>query len=323
VRRKPRIGLALGSGSARGWAHIGAIRALEERGVKPDIICGSSIGALVGAAYASGQLDKLEKWSTSLAWTTVVRLMDLSWSGGLIRGARLFNLFNTILDDVDIEQLAVPFGAVATELGSGREVWLRHGKMLDAVRASCALPGIFRPAVRDGVLLVDGGLVNPVPVSMCRALGADIVIAIDLSWGKLGIYRDRSRDKGGGKSEDKAGRLDALPDGTVEMPVAPREMPGWLGKLGRGWMARTAKKVEEQVREQIKMPSILEVFTTSLDIVEMRVARSRLSGDPADVLLTPLLPGFGTMEFHRAQEAIDEGRASVERMAPLIEQVIG
>jgi NTE family protein len=327
VRRKPRIGLALGSGSARGWAHIGAIRALEERGVKPDIICGSSIGALVGAAYASGQLDKLEKWCTGLAWTTVVRLMDLSWSGGLIRGARLFNLFNTILDDVDIDQLPVPYGAVATELGSGREIWLRHGKMLDAVRASCALPGIFRPAVRDGVLLVDGGLVNPVPVSMCRALGADIVIAIDLSWGKLGVYRNRKHDKGAGKDPDKGGEQggdgDSLPDSTVEMPVAPREMPGWLGRLGRGWMARTAKKVEEQVREQIKMPSILEVFTTSLDIVEMRVARSRLSGDPADVLLTPLLPGFGTMEFHRAKEAIEEGRASVERMGPLIEQVIG
>ena len=305
----------MGSGSARGWAHIGAIRALEERGVKPDVICGSSIGALVGAAYASGQLDKLEKWCTSLGWTTVVRLMDLSWSGGLIRGARLFNLFNTILDDVDIDQLPVPYGAVATELGSGREVWLRHGKMLDAVRASCAMPGIFRPAVRDGVLLVDGGLVNPVPVSMCRALGADVVIAVDLSWGKLGVYRDR------GKGKEDSGN--ALPDGTVEMPVAPREMPGWLGRLGRGWMARTAKKVEEQVKDHIRMPSILEVFTTSLDIVEMRVARSRLSGDPADVLLTPLLPGFKTMDFHRSREAIEEGRAAVERMAPLIEQVIG
>ena len=311
MRRKPRIGLALGSGSARGWAHIGAIRALEERGVKPDVICGSSIGALVGAAYASGQLDKLEQWCTSLAWTTVVRLMDLSWSGGLIRGARLFNLFNTILEDVDIDQLPVPYGAVATELGSGREIWLRHGKMLDAVRASCAMPGIFRPAVRDGVLLVDGGLVNPVPVSMCRALGADVVVAVDLSWGKLGVYRDR------GKGQEDSGN--ALPDGTVEMPHAPSAMPGWLGKLGRGWLARAAKKVDDQ----IKMPSILEVFTTSLDIVEMRVARSRLAGDPADILLTPLLPGFRTMDFHRSREAIEEGRAAVERMAPLIEQVIG
>ena len=319
MRRKPRIGLALGSGSARGWAHIGAIHALEERGVKPDIICGSSIGALVGAAYASGQLDKLEQWCTSLAWTTVVRLMDISWSGGLIRGARLFNLFNTILDDVDIDQLSVPYGAVATELGSGREIWLRHGKMLDAVRASCAMPGIFRPAVRDGVLLVDGGLVNPVPVSMCRALGADVVIAIDLSWGKLGVYRNRKLEKEADKGGEKSIDRDALPDSTVDMPVAPREVPGWLGKLGRGWVARAAKNVEEQVR----MPSILEVFTTSLDIVEMRVARSRLSGDPADVLLTPLLPGFRTMDFHRSKEAIEEGRAAVERMGPLIEQVIG
>ena len=144
MRRKPRLGLALGSGSARGWAHIGAIRALEERGVKPDVVCGSSIGALVGAAYASGELDRLEKWVTGLAWTTVVRLMDLSWRGGLIRGTRLFTLFSTILDDRDIDQLPVPYGAVATELDSGRELWLRHGKMLEAVRASCAMPGIFR-----------------------------------------------------------------------------------------------------------------------------------------------------------------------------------
>jgi len=311
LRRKPRIGFALGSGSARGWAHIGAIRALEERGVKPDVICGSSIGALVGAAYASGQLDKLEQWCTSLAWTTVVRLMDLSWSGGLIRGARLFNLFNKILDDVDIDQLPVPYGAVATELGSGREIWLRHGKVLDAVRASCAIPGLFTPVMREDAVLVDGGLVNPVPVSMCRALGADVVIAIDLSWGKLGVYRDR------GKGLEDSGN--ALPDGTVQMPIAPREMPGWLGRFGRGWLARAAKQVEDQV----KMPSILEVFTTALDIVEMRVARSRLAGDPADILLTPLLPGFRTMDFHRSKEAIEEGRASVERMAPLIEQVIG
>jgi NTE family protein len=295
VRRKPRIGLALGSGSARGWAHIGAIRALEERGVKPDIICGSSIGALVGAAYASGQLEKLEKWCTSLAWTTVVRLMDISWSGGLIRGARLFNLFNTILDDVDIDQLAVPYGAVATELGSGREIWLRHGKMLDAVRASCAMPGIFRPAVRDGVLLVDGGLVNPVPVSMCRALGADLVIAVDLSWGKLGPYRDRGRC------------------------VAPREMPGWLSRIRPGRVKKGAK--QEEVAASV--PSIFEVFNISLDVVEIRVARSRLSGDPADVLITPLLPDFATMDYHRAKEAIDEGRVAVERMAPLLEQVIG
>lgn len=295
MRRKPRIGLALGSGSARGWAHIGAIRALEERGIKPDLVCGTSIGALVGAAYASGQLEQLEKWVTGLAWTTVVRLMDLTWRGGLIRGNRLFTLFRTIFQDQEIDDLPIPYGAVATELYSGRELWLRHGKLLDAVRASCAMPGLFTPVLRDNVVLVDGGLVNPVPVSMCRALGAELVIAVDLSWGKLGPYRERGR------------------------AVAPREVPGWLARLRPGWVEKKGQPPEPQET----IPSIFEVFSTSLDVVEMRVARSRLSGDPADVLLTPLLPDYATMDYHRAKEAIEEGRAAVERMGPLLEQVIG
>jgi len=294
MRRKPRIGFALGAGSARGWAHIGAIRALEERGIKPDFICGTSIGALVGAAYASGELDRLEKWVNGLAWTTVVRLMDLTWRGGLIRGQRLFTLFRTMFEERNIDDLPIPYGAVATELYSGRELWLRHGNLMDAVRASTAMPGLFTPVVRDNVLVVDGGLVNPVPVSMCRALGAEIVIAIDLSWGKLGAYRERGR------------------------AVAPREMPGWLTRLRPGWDGKRA-----HVEGTPAIPSIFEVFATSLDVVEVRVARSRLSGDPADVLITPLLPDFATMDYHRAKEAIEEGRASVERMAPLLEQVIG
>src|SRR5918996_349055 len=135
MRRKPRIGLALGAGSARGWAHIGAIRALEERGIQPDVVCGTSIGALVAAAYASNQLHRLEEWVSGLAWTTVVRLMDLTWKGGLIRGERLFTLFRTILEDREIAELPLPYGAVATELHSGRELWLRHGKVLEAGRA--------------------------------------------------------------------------------------------------------------------------------------------------------------------------------------------
>ncbi len=294
MQRRPRIGLALGAGGARGWAHIGAIRALEERGVKPDLVCGTSIGALVGAAYASGELDRLEKWVTALAWTTVVRLMDLTWRGGLIRGQRLFTLFRTIFQDRDIEGLPIPYGAVATELYSGRELWLRHGNLLDAVRASCALPGLFTPVIRENAVLVDGGLVNPVPVSMCRALGAELVIAVDLSWGKLGPYRDRGRD------------------------VAPREVPGWLARLRPGWVEKKSKAQERPI-----IPSIFEVFNTALDVVEMRVARSRLSGDPADVLITPLLPDFATMDYHRANEAIEEGRTAVERMGPLLEQVIG
>jgi NTE family protein len=287
--RKPRIGLALGSGSARGWAHIGAIRALEEHGVKPDLVCGTSIGALVGAIYASGQLDALERWVSGLAWSQVVRLMDLTWKGGLIRGQRLFNLFRTTFEDRELSELDMPFGCVATELTSGREIWLRHGKLLEAVRASVAAPGLFTPVVRDGTLLVDGGLVNPVPVSMCRAFGAEIVIAVDLSWGKLGPYRNMGR----------------------ELPSASER--SWLERLRRRGAAGPSEP---------PIPSIFEVFNTALDIVEQRVARSRLAGEPADVLITPLLPDFGTMEYHRAAEAIAEGRAAVERMLPLLEQVI-
>jgi NTE family protein len=301
MRRKPRIGLALGAGSSRGWAHIGAIRALEDRGIKPDIVCGSSIGALVGAAYASAQLHRLEEWVSGLAWTTVVRLMDLTWKGGLIRGERLFKLFRSTFEDYDISELPVMYGAVATELASGREVWLRDGKVLDAVRASIALPGLFTPAIRDGMVLVDGGLVNPVPVSMCRALGADLVIAVDLSWGKFGPYRDRGKDRG-------------------EAVSAPREVPGWLERLKPSWLERPPAP---QHLDRVSIPSIFEVFNTALDIGMQRVARSRLAGDPADVLITPLLPDFGSMEYHRAREAMDEGRAAVERMAPLLEQVIG
>jgi NTE family protein len=288
LARKPKIGLALGSGSARGWAHIGAIRALEEHGVQPDLICGTSIGALVGAVYASGQLDRLETWVSGLAWMKVVRLMDLTWKGGLIRGQRLFTLFRGLFDDCDIAQLPMPFGAIATELSSGREIWLREGSILDVARASCAMPGLFTPVVRNGTVLVDGGLVNPVPVSMCRALGAEIVIAVDLSWGKLGPYRNMGRD---------------LPP--------KRENSSWLGRL-----------VGRAASDEPTIPSIFEVFNTAMDIVEQRVARSRLSGEPADVLITPLLPDFGTMEYHRAKEAIAEGRAAVARMAPMLEHVI-
>ncbi|HMA24280.1 MAG TPA: patatin-like phospholipase family protein, partial [Gemmatimonadaceae bacterium] len=186
--RKPSVGLALGSGSARGWAHIGVIRVLERAGIRPDVICGTSIGALVGAAYAGHELDRFEQWVLGMKLSDVISFMDVRLSGGLLKGDRLVEFFRRTFPDRNIEDLPIAFGAVATALHTGAEVWLRGGSTVDAVRASFALPGLFTPAVRDDVVLVDGGLVNPVPVSLARAMGAEIVIAVDLSADMIGRH---------------------------------------------------------------------------------------------------------------------------------------
>ena len=186
--RKPRVGLALGSGSARGWAHIGVIRALEQAGIHPDIVCGTSIGALVGAAYAAGDLDRLEQWVMGLRVRDIVAFMDVSLRCGLFKGERLIDFFRRHFADRPIEELSIPFAAVATALHGGAEVWMRSESTLEAVRASIALPGLFAPIFRNDVLLVDGGLVNPVPVSLARAMGADVVVAVDLCSDLLGRH---------------------------------------------------------------------------------------------------------------------------------------
>jgi NTE family protein len=261
-------------------------------------VCGASIGALVWAAYAAGELERLERWVTGLAWTDVLKLVDPSWRGGLIKGQKLFDFLRAHFEDRELGTLGVAYGAVATDLGSGREIWLRDGKVLEAVRASIAMPGVFPPVRRDGLLLVDGGLVNPVPVSMCRALGAEVVVAVDLGWAKLG----RQRPKAPGR---RAGAVQAI-------------LPPWLERFE--WLSNLADEVSaEQERESA--PSILEVFMTSIDIMQVRVARSRLAGDPAEVMVTPMLPDFVTMDFHRAAEAIGEGRAAAARARPMLERM--
>ncbi len=285
---KPRIGLALGAGSARGWAHIGVIRALEAAGVHVDVICGCSIGALVGAAYADGDLDDLERWVSGLTWKDVVGLLDVSLNGGLIKGNKLLAFFERHFVDKDIAALPLPFACVATDLATGREVWLREGSVSAAVRASIAVPGLLAPINRDGRLLVDGGLVNPVPVSLCRALGADIVIAVDLGSDIVGSSLRR-----GLAEEDRHG-------------------PGWTERL---LTSMGLKRDHDQ-------PSVASVLSTSLQIMQSRIARSRLAGEPADVLISPRLAHLGLMDYHRATEAIPEGSAAVKRMLPYIEYAL-
>lgn len=285
---KPRIGLALGSGSARGWAHIGVIRALEKAGVHPDIVCGTSIGALVGAAYAIGELDRLERFVLGLRMPDVVGFMDVGLSGGVLKGDRLMEHFRRGVADRAIEQLRMPFAAVATSLRTGAEVWLRDGSTLDAVRASIALPGLFAPVRSKGSLLVDGGLVNPVPVSLARAMGADVVIAVDLGSDVLG-----RRFRAAPAREAHAG------------PVQE-----WMRQLQHNLGALAHEQSAEE-----PMPSILDVLATCMDIVNVRVARSRLAGEPPEVLVAPRLARLRLLDFDRAREAIDEGHRAVERVA--------
>jgi NTE family protein len=286
--------LALGSGSARGWAHVGIIRALERAGISPAIVCGTSIGALVGAAYAAGELDRFELWVKGLTWQAVVGLLDLTVSGGLIQGGRLVEFFRSRYDDRGIAGLPKDFGCVATELATGREVWLREGPVIDAVRASVALPGLMTPVLRDERLLVDGGLVNPVPVSLCRAMAAEIVSAVDLNWDLIGRRHHAPEDPGATAASADSSILDAI-----------------FAKF----------RPSAGLHQPTEMPSVLDVLTTSLNIMQVRITQSRLAGEPADVMIRPRLAGVVAMDYHRAAVAIAEGERAAAQAVPMIQDL--
>jgi NTE family protein len=312
VRRHTRIGLALGGGAARGWAHIGAIRALQEAGIKPDVICGTSIGALVGAVYANGDLDWLEQWVSRLTWQSVVRLLDLRASGGLLAGKKMIRPIANQLKGREIHELQLGYAAVATELDTGREVWLNDGSVVEAVRASIAIPGLFTPVRHNGVWLVDGSLSNPVPVSVARAMRADFVIAIDLNNDLL-----NGRDFGGASATPPVPDPDAPPAGNLRRNGKP--WPRWLAPNP----GTTSEDARIPVAPSARVPSILSAIAQSLDIMQVRISRSRLAGEPADILIQPRLGGVSIFDFHRATPAIAEGRAAVELMMPAIRAHLG
>lgn len=292
---QPKLGLALGSGSARAWAHVGVIRALAEQGITPDCVSGCSMGAMVGAAFASGCIDKMETWARSLDRMRIVKLLDIGWPGSLVKGDRLLELFQGQFANGDFSDLLLPFAAVATDLASGQEVWLQEGSVADAVRASCTIPGLFEPVLHQGRYLVDGALVNPVPVSLCRALGADIVIAVNLG---LAVSGQSARLNSGKPRTPplKQRLLNALIPRHIESPAVP---------------------VDCDVQ-----PSLLETFLGAIDIMQDRIAQSHLIAQPADVILTPQLAQIGMFEFHRAAQSIDEGYEAVERMLPEIREAL-
>jgi len=306
-----KIGLALGSGSARGWAHIGVIRSLQEAGVGVDLACGTSIGALVAGALAAGFLDRLDEWVHTLSWADILRFIDVTFPWfGLIEGERITGYFRENLSDARIEDLDMPFAAVATDLKTGREVIIRKGPLMDAIRASISMPGIFTPCRYGARWLVDGGLVDPVPVSLCRTLGADIVIAVDLNADIM--EKRRSRKSPVDRIVQGAGKNN---------PILPAKLISFLyGKLPP--VHPSVARLFAQGKEA-RGPSIFEVMATSIHIMQYQITRQRLAMDKPEILVVPRLAHIGLLEFNRAGEAVREGYEAMNRLLPRLRNLAG
>lgn len=293
MTRKRKIGLALGSGGARGWCHLGVLSALEEMGVEADIIAGCSAGALVGAAEAGGVRRELETWARALTQGSFLQLVDLRPArGGLFAGREIANVLSRWGLDCEIGDLKRRFVAVATDLETGREVWLREGPLLPAVRASVSMPGIFTPQLIDGKWLVDGGLTNPVPISVVRALGADVIIGVNPNAKPPG--RIWVPERGGDVWDAIAARLEAF--------------------LPEGWVP--------QAEEGPPPPQGTEVVNAAIDMLTEYLRRTRLAADPPDVMIDVDLRALSVMSFHEAEAAIAAGRKAVADCAERIAEAV-
>ena len=306
--KKPGIALVLGGGAARGWAHIGVIRELAEMGIEPDLVVGTSVGSIVGGAYASGNLEQFEEWIIGLGRVDIIRLLDAKMTGGgFLQGNSLMAAIKKRTGDPRIEDLDIPFACVATELGTGREVWLREGSLLDACRASIALPGMFAPSrMREDKLLVDGGLVNPVPVSLARAMGGDLVIAVNLNGDLIGRHFFVHTAGEAVSDEEWDRTLEAIEE--KDTLIAK-----WAAKMRTGFGVRLDSYISSLRKQESPDPGLFDVIAGSVDIMQDRITRSRMAGEPPDVHITPRLSHVGLMEFDRGQECIKEGRAATRR----------
>jgi NTE family protein len=300
----PRIGLALGGGAARGWAHIGVLRVLEKAGIRPDVIAGTSMGALAGGAWAADRLDQLEEFARAMTKRRMFGFMDWRIGGnGLISGGRLAKLLELNFGETLIEDLPIKYAAIATELSSGHEIWLTRGNLIQSMRASYALPGIFTPIKIGGRWLADGALVNPIPVSAARALGARVVIAVNLHsdvFGKGTVIQD-------------SGPLAGSEEPPIQVPATkPRNLFGNVFGFPRSRVQTPADGPR----------GISTVMMDAFNITQDRISRSRLAGDPPDVMISPRLNGIGLFEFYRAEEAIKAGEEAAERaLADIAESV--
>jgi NTE family protein len=300
---RPTIGLALGGGAARGFAHIGVMRTLAAHGIVPDVIVGTSIGAVVGGCYAAQELDTLESWARSLSVRSVLGYLDISLSGaGLIRGGHLAAKLEAALKDSRIDELPIRFAAIATEFNTGHEIWLTRGRLADALRASYALPGIFPPVLIGGRWLVDGALVNPVPVSAARALGARLVIAVNLNsdlFGRGTIIASHGSDDSDIAAANAAPKPNGLRGMFSREPSLRRQ---FLGRRGR--------------------PGIPTVMIEAFNVMQDRITRARLAGDPPDVLISPRLGAVGWFDFHRGNEAVAIGAEAAEKAIDAVTEAI-
>ncbi|WP_440903985.1 patatin-like phospholipase RssA [Catenovulum sp. SX2] len=301
-----KLGLALGSGAARGWSLIGILRELNKLGIKPDVIAGCSIGSLVGAAYATNKLVELEEWALSLDTWNVVRLLDWGMGrGGIVSGGRLYNRLEQTIGKIKIEECPIQYAAVATELYTGREHVFTQGSMLQAIRASCAIPGFLAPQYIEGHWMVDGAVVNPVPVSVCRALGANRVIAVDLNGGRLAEGHNPSLDVKNTSGNSNKQAYDQQPNKFQDL----------LGE-SKGFLEQWVKKIPVGTNQS---PGMIAVATSAIDIMQNHITRSRLMADPPDILLQPKVAHIGILEFNRAEEAIKIGEQAVRNIAHLLE----
>ncbi|MEN6543617.1 patatin-like phospholipase family protein [Parvibaculum sp.] len=337
---RPKIGIALGSGVARGWAHIGVLRALARAGIEPDIVSGTSIGSLVGGCYLAGKLDPLEEFARSLTRRRLLGLVDFRFrSSGLIGDSKLEAVMREHLGDTRIDQLDRTFVAVATELATGHELWLREGNLVQAIRASYALPGVFAPVPVDNRWLIDGAIVNPVPVSVTRALGARLVIAVNLNTDPFDPATRRHWEQGHNPfyvhtpTPEPYGLAEEI-DEIVE--AAEAEAAAEVGDADsklvagiRGTLARLRGKMPTPERELMKRamggkqrgPGFASVMLASLNIIQDRLARARLASDPPDIVIAPKIGHLTLLEFDKADELIRLGEEAAEEALPLIREM--
>jgi NTE family protein len=307
--RRPVIGIALGGGAARGFAHIGIMRTLIAHGIVPNVVVGTSIGAVVGGAYAAGHLDTLEEWARSLQPRNILGYLDIRLNGsGLIGGDKLAAQLEAAIGQTLVEDLPLKFATVATEVRTGHEIWLTHGRVVDAMRASYALPGIFSPVLVGDRWLVDGALVNPVPVSAARALGAEIVIAANLS---SDIFTHSTTIYAHGPSTQES--EDGAPEAAVE-PAPP--------KRGFGKLFSLERSMKREFFGSGGRPGISTVMVDAFNIMQDRITRARLAGDPPDMLISPRVGQIGWFDFHRAGDLIAYGARAAERAIDSIQEAI-